>query len=60
MITYAEKRFPNSSNGLAIKGLNDIEYFCREASGLELRDYQKAPAYAILKSIQQHAGRSVS
>ena len=43
---------------LAIKGLRDIAYFCSEASGLTLREYQKAPAYAILKSIQEKAGRS--
>ncbi|MDP2965975.1 MAG: hypothetical protein Q8N39_08090 [Pelolinea sp.] len=45
-------------NRLAAKGLKDIDYFCSEASGLTLREYQKAPAYAILKSIQEHAGRS--
>ena len=45
-------------NRLASKGLKDIDYFCSEASGLTLREYQKAPAYAILKSIQEHAGRS--
>ena len=43
---------------LAYKGLQDIDYFCSEASSLTLRDYQKAPAYAILKSIQERAGRS--
>jgi hypothetical protein len=43
---------------LAYKGLRDISYFCQEASGLSLREYQKAPAYAILKSIQEKAGRS--
>jgi hypothetical protein len=43
---------------LARKGLNDIEYFCREASGITLREYQKAPAYAIIRSILEHAGRS--
>ena len=43
---------------LAYKGLKDINYFCKEASNLCLREYQKAPAYAILQSIQQKAGRS--
>jgi hypothetical protein len=43
---------------LAIKSLKDISCFCKEASGLTLRGYQKAPALAILKSIQEHAGRS--
>jgi len=43
---------------LAVKALKDIAYFCEEASGLSLRGYQKGPANAILKSIQQQAGRS--
>ena len=43
---------------LAYRGLKDIDVFCSECSGITLRDYQKAPAYAILKSIQEHAGRS--
>jgi len=43
---------------LAIKSLKDISCFCQEASGLTLRAYQKAPALAIIKSIQEHAGRS--
>ncbi len=43
---------------LAVKALQDISCFCEEASELTLREYQKAPAYAILKSIQEKAGRS--
>ncbi len=43
---------------LAIKSLRDISCFCQEAGGITLRNYQKAPALAIIKSIQQEAGRS--
>ena len=43
---------------LAYKALHDIDVFTSECSELTLRDYQKAPAYAILKSIRESAGRS--
>ncbi len=52
------KRAYNAMERLAIKSLQDISCFCREAGGITLRNYQKAPALAIIKSIQEHAGRS--
>ena len=45
-------------NTLYIKGLKNFYYFCAQASGIKLRRYQKAPAKAILKSVQENAGRS--
>jgi hypothetical protein len=40
------------------KALLDIDVFCSQYSGITLRNYQKAPAYAIIKSVKEHAGRS--
>lgn len=39
--------------------LSDPELFIQHASHLKLCDYQRGPIHAILKSIRQHAGRSI-
>ena len=57
MITQCRNATRNFTSALLSKVCSDISYFCSEASGLTLREYQKAPAYAILKSIQEKAGR---
>jgi len=40
------------------KAMQDIEFFCEQISGLKLRQYQCAPAHAIIQSIIDQAGRT--
>lgn len=40
------------------KVLTDVQVFCSELSGIKLRQYQLAPAQAIIQSVMQLAGRS--
>jgi hypothetical protein len=53
-----QKQSPKTIQRIAYKALQDIDVYCSQCSGITLRDYQKAPAYAILKSVRESAGRS--
>ena len=43
---------------LVLQAFSDIDTFCSKCSGIHLRSYQKAPAYAILQSLRELAGRT--
>ena len=43
---------------MVYKAFKDIDTFCSECAGIRLRSYQKAPAYAIIKSLKERAGRT--
>lgn len=39
--------------------MDDVEHFIQNASHLKLRNYQRGPIHAILKSVKSHAGHSI-
>ncbi len=45
-------------NRMVYRAFSDIDTFCSTCSGIDLRTYQKAPAYAIIESLRENAGRS--